>query len=280
MKNTTETKRITLSSINGEDKRYQVREIEGATYGEKVSQADATKNHINLIVKALKDNPKLRIEPIKVVEDSNNQGTYLIVDGFHRYNAYLKINKHSKGKRYKQLRVEVYTNGVPPEDYLAINAEHQALPLTAKQRTEQQWQAFLHLKDTEPTLSIKETSERLGVATSTVSNWRRVTKEFEAKGFFEAKSGITQSPLGYPFLAACKAKIQAEERGGYADHVDEDSEALTEKDKELLETILKQVVKADNPEHLKAFADYFWGSNPKHVPYDLTLAELESEDDF
>ncbi|MDG2609756.1 hypothetical protein P7M09_28430, partial [Vibrio parahaemolyticus] len=64
MSKTTETKRISLNSINSDDKRYQIRESEGATKGEKVSQESASRNHIKAIVKALNDNPNTRIPPI------------------------------------------------------------------------------------------------------------------------------------------------------------------------------------------------------------------------
>ncbi|MCG9702402.1 hypothetical protein L1D19_20220 [Vibrio natriegens] len=269
MNNAIETRRITLSSINGDDKRYQIRESEGASWGEKTSQADASKNHINAIVKALTDNPKLRIPRIEVVEDPSNADQYIIVDGFHRYNAFCKIFKRSKGKRYKQLRVEVHTQGVSAERYLSINTEHHALPLTAKQRTEQQWQEFLSLQTTELTLSIEQTSERIGLATSTISNWRSEAKKYKSKGFFNTRSGIAQSPLGFPVLAACRDALKEE---SYAEGY-EDRDTLTEKDKGLLEAILKQALKADNPDHLKAFVDQFWRENPKLVPYDMPVAD-------
>ena len=275
MNKTTETKRITISSINGEDKRYQIRETEGATHGEKVSQAQASKNHIKAIIKALKDNPRLRLPNIEVVEDPSNPKQYIIVDGFHRYNAYSHIFKRSKGKRYKQIKVTVHTQGVSVERYLSINTEHHALSLTANQRTEQQWLEFLSLQTTEPTLSIKQTSERLGLATSTISNWRKEAKEYKDKGFFNSRSGIAQSPIGFPFLAACRAAIKEESSIG----IYEDRETLTEKDKELLEAILKQALKADNPDNLKAFVDQFWRENPKHVPYDMPVADLDPTDE-
>lgn len=270
----TETRRISLSAINGDDKRYQIRESEGATRGEKHNQENASKNHINAIVKALIDNPKLYIKRIEVIVDPNDENKYIIVDGFHRYAAFSKVFKRSKGKRYKQLRVDVLTQGVSAERYLSINTEHQGLPLTAKQRTEQQWQEFVSLHTADLIPSIDETSKRLGISTSTVSNWRSELKKFKDKGFFNVKSGIPLSPLGFPKLEPCREALK---KDSY--HCEyEDRETLTEKDKELLEVILKQALKADNPDNLKAFVDQFWRENPKHVPYDMPISNLEPSD--
>ena len=148
-----ESRKITLSAINAEDKRYQVRDPRTATHGEKINQERTSKDHIKGIIKTLSDNKRARLAPIEVIEDPNNRDQYIIVDGFHRYAAYSKIKERTKGGRYKQITVKVYTEGVPLERALTINTEHNALQLTNSQRDELKWQQFLNLmqQDKEPT---------------------------------------------------------------------------------------------------------------------------------
>ncbi|WP_240206604.1 hypothetical protein [Vibrio sp. CyArs1] len=269
------TIRISLSAINPEDKRYQVRDPRASTFGEKVDQEKTSRRHIKAIVKALTDDPNLRIELIEVVEDPNKTGQYIIVDGFHRYAAFSQINTKSKGKLRKQIRVKVHTEGVPIERALSINTEHNALPLTSSQRVELQWQQFLVYNLQEDKPSIKQTAELLGVQTSTVSNWRKLHKEFESEGFFEKGHNVAKSSLtGYPMLKPSRDELK---RCSDFTTVDETDGGLLDADKELALEILKKARASKEPDKLYTFIQHYWGNSIEHIDLDISLEELETD---
>jgi len=114
------------------------------------------------------DNPEGKLETIEVTYDPNNEGKYIIVDGFHRFAAYKEVNKRTK--RFKQIRVKVLEE-VTVEKALSINAENTTKPLTASQETEIQWQKFLVLMQQQPDISTKNTAKEIGVTPNTVTNW-------------------------------------------------------------------------------------------------------------
>ncbi|WP_105258110.1 ParB N-terminal domain-containing protein [Pseudoalteromonas sp. T1lg88] len=267
-----ETIRININSINANDERYQVRDPRAGTYGEKVGEELGSKAHIKNIVKALKDNPKKRITPIEVTTDPSNEGKYIIVDGFHRYAAFKQINKDSKGARYQQLRC-VFSEDVPIEKALSINTEHTAKSLTANQRTELQWQRFLALMDSNPEVSIKQTSEKIGVVTSTVEKWRKERREFMEKGFFKPTSSVGKNEVTrYPILRLARQELI---KDSFGDDIPETEGQLCDTDKELLATILKVANKAKEPDKLLRAVESYWGSNHKLVDYDADFSETD-----
>lgn len=272
-----ETRRITLSSINADDKRYQVRDPRTSPYGERIDQEKASRRHIQTIVKALNDNPKKRIEPIEVVEDPKKYGQYIIVDGFHRYGAYRQIFKNTKGKRFKQIRVKVHTEGVTLDRALSINTEHTALSLTSSQRTELQWQQFLNLMSQDNPPSIKKTSEILGIQTSTVSNWRKLKNKFEEAGFFDKKSNVDKNPItGFPMLRPSREALKRDEWSS----VDEETTgALTEDDKATARQILEKAKCANEPDKLAKFIRLYLGEPLNAIDFDISIDELEQENE-
>lgn len=273
-----ETRRISLSSINAEDKRYQVRDPRTGTFGERLDQEKSSRRHIQGIVRALKDNPKKRIELIEVIEDPNKAGQYIIVDGFHRYGAYRQINEQSKGEKLKQIRVNVHLDGVSLERALSINTEHTALPLTNSQRIELQWQQFLDLMHKDVTPSIKETSEILGIQTSTVSNWRKLKKQFEGEGFFGKRSSVDKHPItGFPMLSPSRKALK---KGDERSTTEETEGSLTEADKETAQLILKKAKTSNEPDKLSKFILHYWGNPIEAVDFDVNVDELDDEYDF
>lgn len=272
-----ETRRITLSSINADDKRYQVRDPRTSPFGERVDQEKASRKHIQSIVKALTDNPNKRIEPIEVIEDPNKEGQYIIVDGFHRHGAYSKVYEKTKGKRFKQIRVKVHTEGVTLDRALSINTEHTALSLTTNQRTELQWQQFLDLMSREDTPSIKQTAETIGLQTSTISNWRKLKKQLEEAGFFDKKSNVDKHPItGFPMLRPSREALKQDEWST----VEEETEgALTEDDKAIARLILKKAKTANEPDKLDKFIRHHLGLPIDGIDFDRSIDELEQEDD-
>lgn len=271
-----ETRKISLSAINAEDTRYQVRDSRACTYGEKIQQENNSKHHIKTIVKALNADPVPRIEHIEVIEDPSNLGRYIIVDGFHRYGAFSIINANTKGKRFKQIRVNVYTEGVPRDKALSINTEHTGLPLSMGQRTEMQWQQFLNLAETQPELSIKKTAELLGTGTTTISNWRKNHKEFIEEGFFKKNSNIDRNAItGYPMLKPCRDELQNSE---WSTAKEETDGALTEADKATLSLILQKAQRAVEPEKLLTLVNHFWGNPHNVVDYDTIVDDIDVDD--
>lgn len=268
-----ETRRITLASINADDKRYQVRDPRTATYGERIDQEKSSRRHIQSIVKALTDNPKKRIEPIEVIEDASKAGQYIIVDGFHRYGAFSELYKQSKGKRFKQLRVNVHTEDVPLARALSINTEHTALPLTNSQRIELQWQQFLDLMNRDDIPSKQETSKLIGVTESTVGNWRRLKKQFEEAGLFDKKSNVDKHPItGFPMLRPSREALKRDE---WYTVEEETTGALTEDDKAIAAAILRKALTANEPDKLRDFLSHYLGEPLAIVDFDVNVADLE-----
>ncbi len=273
-----EVKRISLTAINAEDKRYQVRDPRACTFGEQTRQEANSRQHIKDIVKALNANPKLRIELIEVVQDPNNFDKFIIVDGFHRYAAYSKICEQTKGKRCKQIRVHVHINGVPKDRALKINTEHKALKLTGGHLDELKWQKFLDIMEKEPQISIKETADTLSLATSTVSNWRKLKKQNEESGFFNRHSKVFKNSItGFPMLKACRDELKSD---SVYDALNESEGALVEADKELLVLFLKKVKQAKEPNTLYEYVTALWGQHYKTVDLDQTLEEIVESDKF
>lgn len=273
-----ETRRITLSSINAKDTRYQVRDPRTAGYGEREEQKRNSHRHIQSIVKAITDNPKIRIKPIEVVEDPNKMGQYIIVDGFHRHSAYTKIYEKTKGKRFKQIRVNVHTEGVSRDRALSINTEHTTLSLTSNQRIELQWQQFLDLMNQENKPSKKQTSKLIGITESTVGNWRKLKKQFEEAGFFKKNSTVDKHPItGYPMLRPSREELKKDEWS----IVEDDNEGeLTENDKALASMILKKFQTADEKGKLRDFLKYYLGEPLGAVDFDIDVDTLDNEYDF
>ncbi len=270
-----EVKRISLTSINAEDKRYQVRDPRACTFGEQTRQDANSKQHIKDIVKALNANPKLRIELIEVVQDPNNLGKYIIVDGFHRFTAYSKIYEQTKGERFKQIRVNVHVNGVPKERALKINTEHKALKLNGGHLDELKWQNFLDIMEKEPQISIKDTADKLSLATSTVSNWRKLKKQSEDSGLFNPRSKVYKNSItGFPMLKACRDELKSD---SVYDVLSETEGALVDTDKEILMLFLKKVKQAKEPNKLYEFVTSLWGQHYKTIDFDMTLDDIEEE---
>lgn len=258
--------RISLSSINDSDQRYQNRDTRTGTYGEAISERLSSKSHIKKLVKSLMDNPEGKLETIEVTYDPNNEGKYIIVDGFHRFAAYKEVNKRTK--RFKQIRVKVLEE-VTVEKALSINAENTTKPLTASQETEIQWQKFLVLMQQQPDISTKNTAKEIGVTPNTVTNWRRDRKAFIEAGYFEQRSHVAKSMVtGFPILKQARNELK---KATYTDPEIETQGQLCEADKALLQTILKAVKKAKEPDKLKRGAELFWGENPNYVDYDINL---------
>lgn len=272
-----ETRRITLASINADDKRYQVRDPRTATYGERIDQEKSSRRHIQSIVKALTDKPKKRIEPIEVIEDASKAGQYIIVDGFHRHAAFSELYKQSKGKRFKQLRVNVHTEDVTLARALSINTEHTALPLTNNQRIELQWQQFLDLMNRDDIPSKQETSKLIGVTESTVGNWRRLKKQFEEAGLFGKKSNVDKHPItGFPMLRPSREALKRDEWSS----VDEETTgALTEDDKATARQILEKAKCANEPDKLAKFIRLYLGEPLNAIDFDISIDELEQENE-
>tara|TARA_E500000081_G_scaffold148581_1_gene174277 strand:+ start:2001 stop:2825 length:825 start_codon:yes stop_codon:yes gene_type:complete len=264
--------RITLSSINATDLRYQNRDPRTGTYGEKESEKLSSKGHIKNIVKHLEDDPKNKVEKIEVTYDPTNTDMYIIVDGFHRYAAFKEINKKTKGKRFKQIRVKLIKE-VTEQKALSINTEHTAKSLTHSQKTENQWQKFLGLMRDNPSVSKKETVEALGITSSTVDNWRRDRKTFMEAGFFEKTSQVAKNEVtGFPMLKPSRDML----RSDTGNEPQEESEGqLVEGDKKALAAILKMVKKSKEPDKLNKMVNHFWGENPNHVDYDIVLEDVE-----
>ena len=268
------TIRISINSINVNNQSYQVRDHRALTHGMKIHEQRSSEEHIKTIVRELRNNPKLKIKPIEVTTDPDDDSSYIIVDGFHRYAAFMKINKETKGKRFKQIRCK-FTKDVPLKRALSINTEHKSKGLNEGQKTELRWQRFLHLMTTNPDVSIAQTAETIGISTATVSNWRKERKTYIEEGFFKGKSAVAKNAItGIPILKHARDELNR--------RVLEDSEAetdgqLCEADKEILQTILKAVNKAKEPEKLKRMTDLFWGENHNHVDYDLA-PDIDADD--
>ena len=260
------TIRISINSINVKNQSYQVRDHRALTHGMKIHEQRSSEEHIKTIVRELRDNPKLKIKPIEVTTDPDDDSKYIIVDGFHRYAAFRKINKETKGQRFKQIRCK-FTKDVSLKRALSINTEHKSKGLNEGQRTELRWQRFLHLMTTNPDVSIAQTVETIGIGKATVSNWRKERKTYIEEGFFKEKSVVAKNAItGFPILKQARDELK---RGVLEDSETETDGQLCEADKVVLQTILKAVKKAKEPEKLKRLADIFWGENPNYVDYDF-----------
>lgn len=269
------TIRISINSINPDDKRYQVRDPRASTWGMKVHDKRSSEEHIKRLVRDLRNNLKLKIEPIEVTRDPKDESSYIIVDGFHRYAAFKQINKETKGSRFKQIRC-VFTEKVPLERALSINTEHKAKGLNVDQMTELDWQNFLQLMVTNPNVSIAETAEEIGISESTVSNWRRERKTFIENGYFESTSQVEKNLItGFPILKQARDELR---KNSYDDSGTETQGQLCESDKELLQTILKAVNKAKEPNKLRRGVDLFWGEKHNLIDYDANLDESEYDE--
>jgi ParB-like chromosome segregation protein Spo0J len=269
------TIRISINSINPEDKRYQVRDPRASTWGMKVHDKRSSEEHIKRLVRDLRNDLKLKVAPIEVTRDPKDDSKYIIVDGFHRYAAFKKINKETRGGRFKQIRC-VFTENVPLERALSINTEHKAKGLNVDQMTELDWQNFLQLMVTDPSISIAETAKKIGVSKSTVSNWRKERKIFIENGYFEPTSRVEKNLItGFPILKQARDELR---KDFYEDSDTETQGQLCESDKELLQTILKAVNKAKEPNKLKRGVDLFWGEKHNLVDYDANLDESEYDE--
>ncbi|WP_160062125.1 hypothetical protein [Psychromonas sp. L1A2] len=266
-----ESRKIALSAINAEDKRYQVRDPRTAPYGEKENQDRASKDHIKGIIKTLSDNKRARLAPIEVIEDLNNKEQYIIVDGFHRYAAYSKIKERTKGGRYKQITVKVYTEGVPLERALTINTEHNALQLTNSQRDELKWQQFLNLMQRDKEPSKKETVKILGLAESTIGTWRKLRRQIIEAGFFKNGSNVSKHPItNLPMLKPSRDELKKHTDWTMPEDSEETEGALAEEDQETAYEILKKANKAIESGKLGMFITHFWGKPVDEV--DLTMS--------
>lgn len=271
-----ETRKISLTAINFEDQTYQVRDPRASTFTGKVENEKAFNNHVDGIVKALRDNPKIRIPHIEVIEEPSKHGKYVIIDGFHRYAAYKKINKQSKGARYKQLTIRVLSLEQANKRYFTVNSEHKGRPLTSDQLVERQWQQFLMLMRDEPSISKKQTVERIGIKISTVGKWRMEKLLFEEKGFFKHSSRVPKNKItGFPVLRLCRDELKEQ---SFNFHHDSNG-LLSDRDKESLRSILRKALPSDDPELLLKFISHYWGNDPRHVDYDISIDELEKEYD-
>lgn len=279
-----ESRKITLSAINAEDKRYQVRDPRTSPYGEKSNLERASKEHIKGIIKSLSENKRARLAPIEVIEDPNNKDKYIIVDGFHRYEAYSKIKERTKGGRYKQITVKVYTEGVPLKRALTINTEHNALQLTNNQRDELKWQQFLKLMQRDKEPSKKVTVKILGLAESTIGTWRKVRRQIIEAGFFKNGSNVPKHPITkLPMLKPSRDELKKCTDWTIPEDPEETEGALAEEDQETAYEILKKANKAIESEKLGRFIKYFWGKPLDEV--DLTMSnedliEKIKEEDF
>lgn len=272
-----ESRKITLSAINAKDKRYQVRDPRTATHGEKINQERTSKEHIKGIIKTLSDNKRARLAPIEVIEDPNNRDQYIIVDGFHRYAAYSKIKERTKGARYKQITVKVYTEGVPLERALTINTEHNALQLTNSQRDELKWQQFLKLMQRDKEPSKKETVKILGLAESTIGTWRKLRRQIIEAGFFKNGSNVPKHPITkLPMLKPSRDELKEWNESSMPEEPEENEAALAEEDQETVHEILKKANKAMEPEKLGMFIRYFLGKPLNEI--DLTMSGKELEE--
>lgn len=270
------TIRINVNKINAEDQRYQVRDPRTSTFGMKVHEKRSSEEHIKRLVRDLKNTPKLKVEPIEVTTDPNDDSKYIIVDGYHRFTAFKQINKETKGARFKQIRCK-FTKNVSIERALSINTEHKAKGLTADQSTELDWQKFLQLMVTTPDLSIAKTADLIGISKSTVSNWRKDRKTFTEAGYFNKRSPVAKNgATGFPILKQARDEVK---KSFYESAESETEGQLCEADKKALQTILKTVNKAKEPEKLKRMADLFWGENHNYVDYD-SVPDIDVTDEF
>ncbi|WP_137167555.1 ParB N-terminal domain-containing protein [Salinimonas lutimaris] len=263
------TKRISLSSIDIEDQKYQVRDHRSVQWGAKVIHQDASKNHIKQMVNDLKySNAKFPL--IQVLNEPEGSDRYVIFDGFHRCSAYIKVNKDTGGKRFKQITVEVVGPETVNDRLLEINTEHKALTLQPAHRTELTWQKFLKLEKSNASLSKKELAERLSASTSTIGNWRKLVKQFTEAGLFKDDSPVEKNiSTNYPILVQAKKWIKDQE---YRDYESEGlDDYLIEEDKKVLEKILKLALTAKEKDKLLDFVNENWGKNPKYVLYDEAL---------
>jgi len=73
---------------------------------------------------------------------------------------------------------------------------------------------------------------------------------------------------GFPILKQARNELK---KATYTDPETETQGQLCEADKALLQTILKAVKKAKEPDKLKRGAELFWGENPNYVDYDINL---------
>jgi len=279
-----ESRKIALSAINAEDKRYQVRDPRTASYGEKENQDRASKEHIKGIIKTLSDNKRARLAPIEVIEDLNNKEQYIIVDGFHRYAAYSKIKERTKGGRYKQITVKVYTEGVPLERALTINTEHNTLQLTNSQRDELKWQQFLNLMQRDKDPSKKETVKILGLAESTIGTWRKLRRQIIEAGFFKNGSNVSKHPItNLPMLKPSRDELKKHTDWTIPEDSEETEGALAEEDQETAYEILKKANKAIESGKLGMFITHFLGKNLDEVDLTMSSKDLEEkimEEDF
>lgn len=263
------TKRISLSSIDISDQRYQVRDPRAVQWGANVLQQEASKNHIKQMVNDLKHS-NAKFPPIKVVNEPEGSNRYVITDGFHRCSAYIKVNKDTGGKRFKQLTVEVVDPETVKESLLDTNTENKALTLQPAHRTEMSWQKFLKLEMNNASLSKKELAEQLSVSTSTIGNWRKWMKQFIEAGLFKGGSRVEKNiSTSYPILVKAKQWVREQEFKDYESEGFDDY--LTEEDKKVLEKILKLALTAKEKDKLLDFVNENWGKNPKYVLYDEAL---------
>jgi len=267
--NSAKSVRVSLSSINSEDKRYQNRKLEVLSYGDKGNQEKQSSDQIKSIQKQLQVNPRA-IKNIEVVEEASSKGKYIIFSGFHRFGAYARENKRTNGKSFKQIRVKVISREEAQERYLQLNSEHKGLVLLPAHKDEQKWQIFL--QDEVQLLSKKQQAETVKVTESTIGNWRRELKEYEEAGFFDAGYSINRDSItGKPHLKACRDALRT-----YDDEQASlnSKNPLSDADKERLKSILHKGMKSKEPDKLLHFINHYWGESVSRVNFDALPDDL------
>ena len=267
--NSDKSVRVSLSSINSEDKRYQNRKLEVLSYGDKGNQEKQSSDQIKSIQKQLQVNPRA-IKKIEVVEEASSKGKYIIFSGFHRFSAYALENKRTNGKSFKQIWVNVISKEEAQERYLQLNSEHKGLILLPAQKVEQDWQKFLN--DEVQVLSKKQQAETLQVPESTIGNWRRELKEFKEAGFFDVGSSIKRDSItGKPHLKACRDALRT-----YDDEQASlnSKSPLSDDDKERLKSILNKDMRSKEPDKLLHFINHYWGEPVSRVNFDALPDDL------
>lgn len=267
--NSSKSIRVSLSSINSEDKRYQNRKLEVLSYGDKGNQEKQSSDQIKSIQKQLQVNPRA-IEKIEVVEEASIKGKYIIFSGFHRFGAYARENKRTNGKSFKQIRVNVISKEEAQERYLKLNSEHKGLVLLPAHKDEQKWQIFL--QDEVQLLSKKQQAETVNVTESTIGNWRRELKEYEGAGFFDVGYSINRDSItGKPHLKACRDALRT-----YDDEQASlnSKNPLSDADKERLKSILHKGMRSKEPDKLLHFINHYWGEPVSRVNFDALPDDL------
>ena len=183
-----QSKRVWITQIDDSGKRYQVRTSQGLTFKQVAELKRASDQHVKRLQAALSHGKRLK--PMQVVKGVN--GKYVIVDGWHRYQAYRK-------RGIKQITVHVFDE-VGSDHYLNLNTQHQGLMLISNQLTEMQWQKYLTLEmvpSMEATPTNAELVAELGVNRRTVREWRKLRREAASAGVWETAdtNTVTQRPI-------------------------------------------------------------------------------------